>query len=290
LSGPREAPRTPREDAKLDGISLRFWGVRGSIACPGSEYSRYGGNTPCLEIRCGPHILVFDGGTGIRPLGWALKKEEPLDFDLFFSHSHFDHIVGLPFFKPLFHAENRCQMWAGHLLPERTLRDVLCVMMHEPLFPVPIDTFSAATDYHDFRAGDTLSPRDGITLRTAPLNHPNRATGYRVEYEGRSVCYVTDTEHQNGRLDENVLGLVKDSDVFIYDATYTDSEYPKYQGWGHSTWQQGMRLADAANVRTYVLFHHDPGHDDGFLDRIAEEVEAARPGSIVAREGMILRP
>jgi phosphoribosyl 1,2-cyclic phosphodiesterase len=264
--------------------------VRGSIACPGKEYSRYGGNTPCLEVRCGPHLLVFDGGTGLRPLGWQLKQEEPLDFDLFFSHTHFDHIVGLPFFKPLFHTGNKLRMWAGHLLPERTLRDVLCVMMQEPLFPVPIETFSADTTYHDFRVGETLRPRDGIAMRTAPLNHPNRATGYRIEYGGRSVCYVTDTEHENGHLDQNIIDLVKDSDIFIYDATYTDGEYPKYQGWGHSTWQQGVRLADAANVRTYVAFHHDPGHDDGFLDHVAEEVEAARPGSIVAREGMILRP
>ncbi|MBX6321894.1 MAG: MBL fold metallo-hydrolase [Rhodospirillaceae bacterium] len=274
----------------MDEVWLRFWGVRGSIACPGKEYSRYGGNTPCVEVRCGPHLLVFDGGTGLRPLGCALRREEPLDFDLFFSHTHFDHIVGLPFFKPLFHAGNRLRMWAGHLVPERTLRDVLCVMMQEPLFPVPIETFAARTSYHDFRVGETLHPREGVTLRTAPLNHPNRATGYRVEYGGRSLCYVTDTEHEVGRLDENIVDLVRDSNVFVYDATYTDEEYPRFTGWGHSTWQQGVRLANAANVGTLVLFHHDPGHDDAVLDRIAEEVEAARPGSLVASEGMILQP
>lgn len=276
--------------AKADEFLVRFWGVRGSIACPGGAHIRYGGNTSCLEIRCGDHLLVFDGGTGLRPLGEYLRSHPAMDLDLFFTHSHFDHISGFPFFSPLFVPSNRLSMWAGHLLPERTLRDVLCAMMAEPLFPVPLDIFTAETNYHDFRAGETLAPKPGVTVRTAPLNHPNNATGYRVEFGGRSICYVTDTEHVPGQLDKNILNLVRDADLFIYDSTYTDEEFPRFVSWGHSTWQQGARLANAANVKTFVIFHHDPSHDDDAMDRIAAEAEAVRPGTVVAREGLILRP
>jgi len=264
--------------------------VRGSIACPGPAYQRYGGNTSCVELRCGPHLLIFDGGTGLRPLGEHLKGEAPIDADLFFSHSHLDHISGLPFFKTLFDPANRCRMWAGHLKPERDLRAVLCILMTAPLFPVPLDIFTAETAYTDFLAGETLEPRPGLAIKTAPLNHPNGATGYRAEYAGKSVCYVTDTEHAIGRRDARIVDLVRGADIFIYDATYTDEEYPRFLTWGHSTWEEGVRLAEAAGVKRLVLFHHDPGHDDAFMDRVATAAAALRPGTLVAQEGMTLEP
>ncbi len=271
-------------------FAVRFWGVRGSIPCPGPDYAYYGGNTSCLEVRCGPHVLIFDGGTGLRPLGLHLRSEEPLDADLFFSHSHLDHISGLPFFASLFNPRNKLRMWAGHLLPGRTLKQVICVMMADPLFPVPIDIFTAETSYLDFRAGETLTPRPGVMLRTAALNHPNGATGYRIEFGGRSICYVTDTEHAPGHRDEAILDLIRGSNLFIYDATYTDEEYPRYASWGHSTWEEGVRLANDASVRRLVLFHHDPSHDDAWMARIAEAAAKSRPGTVVAREGLTLTP
>ena len=271
-------------------FTVRFWGVRGSIACPGSRYIRYGGNTSCIEVRCGGRLLILDGGTGLRPLGLHLQQEEPLDADLFFSHTHFDHIAGIPFFMPLFNPANRFRLWAGHLIPDNSLRNVLCTMMVAPLFPVPPEIFTAATDYVDFPVGETLAPHPGVVLRTAPLNHPNGATGYRVEHNGRSVCYVTDTEHRPGMLDESILSLIRGTDLFIYDSTYSDEEYPRYVGWGHSTWQEAVRLADAAGVGRLVLFHHDPSHDDDVMDRIAAELDSLRPGSRVAREGLTLSP
>lgn len=276
--------------ADRDEFFVRFWGVRGSVPCPGPEFVRYGGNTSCLEVRCGPHLLILDGGTGLRALGVALKAEEPIDADIFFTHSHIDHINGIPFFAALFNPANRLRLWAGHLAPDRSLKEVICTMMVAPIFPVPIDIFTAQATYGDFSAGDTLAPKPGITLRTAPLNHPNGATGYRIEHGGKSICYVTDTEHEPGRLDENILGLIAGADIVIYDSTYTDEEFPRYAGWGHSTWQQGVRLVEAAGARQLVIFHHDPSHDDDFMDRVAAAAERARPGTVVAREGLILAP
>jgi phosphoribosyl 1,2-cyclic phosphodiesterase len=269
-------------------LSVRFWGVRGSIACAGHSYERYGGNTSCIEVLCGDERLIFDAGTGLRALGKSLEPVEPVEIDLFLSHSHLDHIFGLPFFPCLFNPDNRVRLWAGHLLPERRLKEVLGMVMADPLFPVPPEVFAAQTEYRDFRAGEILTPRPGIRLVTIPLNHPNGATGYRIEFAGKSICYVTDTEHRKEGLDRAILNLVRGTDLFIYDATYTDLEYPQYIGWGHSTWQEGVRLAEAAKVRQLVLFHHDPAHDDVTMARIEAEAAAARPGTIAAREGMTL--
>jgi phosphoribosyl 1,2-cyclic phosphodiesterase len=264
--------------------------VRGSIACPGPDTVRYGGNTSCVEIRCGERVMVFDGGTGLRLLGNQLiEAGKPAELDLFYSHTHFDHICGLPFFAPCYDPRSRIRIWAGHL-NGRGIQTVLKNMMIEPLFPIPMGIFTAKLDFVDFAAGKKLAPHRGIRLATGPLNHPNGATGYRIEFAGKAVAYITDTEHRPGGLDPNVLGLADHADLMIYDATYTDAEYPQHRDWGHSTWQEGVRLADAAGVRILVIFHHDPGHDDAFMDRVAAEAEAARPGTVVAREGLVLYP
>lgn len=271
-------------------FTVRFWGVRGSIACPNDSHSRYGGNTSCLEVRCAEDLLIFDAGTGLRCLGETLANEDGITGDLFLTHTHHDHVVGLPFFGPLYHPKTCFRIWAGNLQPELTLHEALSRFMMAPLFPVPPEVFAGNISYHDFKAGETLEPKPGVRLRTAALNHPNGATGYRIEFDGRSVCYVTDTEHVEGKPDRNVLRLIKGADIVIYDSNYTDEEFPKYRTWGHSTWQEGVRLCDRAGAEQLVLFHHDWRHDDAFMDRVAKDAEAARPGTLVAREGMVLTP
>jgi phosphoribosyl 1,2-cyclic phosphodiesterase len=277
-------------DRKTDaGFSVRFWGVRGSIAAPGRATARYGGNTSSLEVRCGGRMLLFDAGTGLRELGIHLAGEAPLDADLYLTHTHFDHVCGLPFFKPFFQTQNRFRLWAGHLGGGMTLTQVMREFMIAPLFPVPPEIFRASMEYRDFKAGEDLAAGHGITVRTKPLNHPDGATGYRIEHAGKALAYITDTEHVPGAPDKNVLALMQDAEVVVYDSMYTDEEYAKsYVGWGHSTWQEGVRLAKLAKTKTLVIFHHDPEHDDDKLDAIARQAEAALPGTVVAREGLTL--
>lgn len=277
--------------AESQEFSVKFWGVRGSIACSGPSTIRYGGNTTCLEIRCGDYRLILDGGTGIRYLGGQLVKGGPVDTDLFLTHTHFDHVCGLPFFVPLFLKSTDIRIWAGHLKPrDLTVRHVLTELMYSPLFPVAPEVFAAKVSYQDFTAGETLRPRPGVTVRTCMLNHPDNATGYRIEFGGKSICFLTDTQHAPGTPDQNILELIAGADLVIYDAMYTEQEFKQRSTWGHSTWQEGVKLCEMAGAKTFVAFHHDPDHDDDFMDRVAEELAAARPGSLVAQEGMVLRP
>jgi phosphoribosyl 1,2-cyclic phosphodiesterase len=249
----------------------------------------YGGHTPCVEIRCGEHVLIFDAGTGIRPLGNTLMREaKSTDFDIFLSHFHIDHVTGLPFFAPLYSKDSVVRIWAGNLLPHLGVEGAVRKLMSFPLFPIEVETFKAKVQFRDFRAGDTLNPAAGVTLRTAPLNHPGGATGYRVEYGSRAVAYLTDTECGDGPIDPAILSLAREADLVILDAAYTDEELPSRVGWGHSSWQQGVRLATAAGAKQLCLFHHDPEHDDAFIDAVARAADAARPGTIVARDGMYI--
>jgi phosphoribosyl 1,2-cyclic phosphodiesterase len=268
-------------------LAVRVWGARGGIACPDPQTAKYGGNTACVEVRLGDRLFIFDGGTGMRRLGEKLAATgAPLNADIFFSHFHMDHVCGLPFFIPAYMPANQLRLWGGSLQRERTTKQALSALMTDPLFPVGLDEFKAKIEFRDFRPGETLKPSSEGTLRTAPLNHPGGCTGYRLDFRGKSIAYVTDTEHKPGMLDRNVLDLVENADLLIYDANYTDDEFAKHIGWGHSTWQEGVRLADAAGVDRLVLFHHDPQHTDDMLDRIGAEVDAIRPGTVVGREGL----
>ncbi len=279
------------EERSKDTFSVKFWGVRGSIACPGAGTLRYGGNTSCVEVHCGDYNLIFDAGTGLKNLGDQLiKHNTQLNYDIFMSHTHIDHICGFPFFAPAYSPKSRLKLWAGHLKPRgRQLKDIMAMLMDQPLFPITVDLLEASLIWTDFEAGETLKISDEIELQTAPLNHPEGATGYRVNYRGKSLCYVTDTEHKPGELDANILHLIRGADLVIYDCTYTDEEYPRFWGWGHSTWQEGVRLCNAAGVKQLAVFHHDPSHDDAFMETISLQLEQLRPGGgFVAKEGMVV--
>ncbi|MEB3337510.1 MAG: MBL fold metallo-hydrolase [Leptolyngbyaceae bacterium] len=299
LSQSPATPSTPEKsslqrdisDRKSSQFEVQFWGVRGSIASPGSETVRYGGNTSCVEMRVAGKRFIFDGGTGLRVLGKELLKQMPVEAFMFFSHSHWDHIQGFPFFVPAFIPGNCFHIYGGIAPNGANMYKRLSDQMLHPNFPVPIQVMQSDLKFYDLAPGDILT-LDDVTIETGPLNHPNTAMGYRVTWQGHSVVYATDTEHFADHLDEDLLYLSRNADMLIYDACYTDEEYhhpksPKV-GWGHSTWQAGLALAKAAGVKRPVMFHHDPNHDDDFLDRVEAEVRAVCPESLLAREGMIL--
>lgn len=274
-----------------DEFWVRFWGVRGTVPCPGPGTVRYGGNTSCVEVMCGKERLIFDAGTGLRTLGTSLVGQTGLRAHIFLTHTHIDHINGFPFFRPAYNPSNSFEIWTGHLKARQGgLQKVLASLMSGPIFPVPIDIMHACIAFNDFEAGESFEPSPGVMLDTASLNHPQGATGYRINFAGKSICYVTDTEHQVGKLDHKILKLIEGADLVIYDSTYVDEEYERFRTWGHSTWREGIKLCEAANAKRFVAFHHDPEHDDAFMDGIADQLETARPGSVVAREGMVLHP
>ncbi|MGC1307493.1 MAG: MBL fold metallo-hydrolase [Phormidesmis sp.] len=272
-------------------FSICFWGVRGSVACPGSETVRYGGNTACIEIKVGGERLIFDGGTGLRNLGQEMLPEMPVRANMFFTHSHWDHIQGFPFFVPAFVPGNRFKIHGAIAPNGSTIEQRLNDQMLHPNFPVPLQIMGADLEFCDIEVGEVVRIGEA-EITNAMLNHPGEAIGYRISYRGHSVAYISDTEHFPGRLDENVLNLAKNADVMIYDCTYTDDEYYDEKsskiGWGHSTWQEAVKLAKAANVKQLVIFHHDPTHTDDFMDDIVRQTSAALPSSIVAKEGMVL--
>ena len=275
-----------------NNFSIHFWGVRGSIPTPGISTVRYGGNTPCVEMRCNGKRLIFDGGTGLRVLGQCLLKEMPLEAHLFFTHSHWDHIQGFPFFTPAYIAGNSFKIY-GRVAPNgQTIGDVLEEQMLHPNFPVPLRVMGAKLQFFDVQVPEVIPIGNDVYVETGNLNHPGEATGYRVCWGDRSAVYATDTEHFADKLDQNLVHLARNADVLILDCTYTDEEYwsptnPKI-GWGHSTWQEAIKVAESAGVKTLVLFHHDPTHSDDQLDEIARHAQARFSGALVAREGMEL--
>ncbi|MEO1126394.1 MAG: MBL fold metallo-hydrolase [Cyanobacteria bacterium J06635_15] len=270
---------------------VKFWGVRGSIACPGPQTVRYGGNTSCIEMQVAGERLIFDGGTGLRALGQKLLAEMPLNLNMFFTHSHWDHIQGFPFFVPAFVPGNRFNIYGAIAPNGSTIEQRLNDQMLHPNFPVPLQIMGADLKFCDLEIGEVVRIGE-IEVANALLNHPGEAIGYRVNWNGYSAAYITDTEHFPDRLDDHVVWLAQDADVMIYDATYTDKEYYDEKsskvGWGHSTWQEAVKVAKAAHVKQLVIFHHDPLHNDGFMDEVACNTAEAFPNSVVAQEGMVL--
>lgn len=280
-------PGTAMDDPQF---LVRIWGARGSLPAPAALSYESGSDTCCVEMRCGSDILIFDAGSGAASLGNRLVAEKVREFDLFFTHFHIDHIIGLPFLSPLYTPGVTAHLYAGHLPSNRNCKELISGFMKPPYFPVTPEQFSATIDFRNFDPPDSLSPRPGITLRTAQLRHPGGAVGYRVEFAGRSVCYVTDTEHVPGDPDDHVLDLIAGADIVIYDSMYTDAEFERFRGFGHSTWQEGVRLCKAAGVGKLVLFHHQITRDDAALRAVEVEADALFPGAVVARTGLELRP
>jgi phosphoribosyl 1,2-cyclic phosphodiesterase len=276
-------------------MRITFWGVRGSIPSPGPDTVGVGGNTSCVEVRAGKAVLVFDGGTGLRLLGKRMLKEMPFTAHLFFSHVHWDHIQGFPFFDPAFVAGNVIHLYGGNNV-SRTLEETLAGQMDHPSFPVHLTDMGAKMVFHgvDERTRVEVDGGDGevAVVTAAPGNHPNGVWAYRVDHRGHSVVYATDTEHY-AVVDAKLSKLAQGADVLIYDSQYTPEEYagasgsPKL-GWGHSTFEEAIKLAKHCDAKKLVLYHHDPTQSDA---AVAEKERRARvlfANCEAAREGLVI--
>jgi phosphoribosyl 1,2-cyclic phosphodiesterase len=271
-------------------VKVRFWGARGSIATPGPETDRYGGNTPCVTVEQKENLLILDAGTGIRRLGLALQAEaagSPLELHLLITHTHWDHIQGFPFFVPAFVPHNIIHIY-GMPPSEKPLEKVLSWQMESEYFPVAMGELAARLIFHEVREDPfQIGP---FAISWAYMNHPGITLGYRVTAGGKTVTYATDTEpfrrlladHKptasvgetyGGSRDQEIVRLAHEADLYIADAQYTPEEYEKKHGWGHTSSTDAVHLAIEAGAKRLALFHHDPMHDDAAIDK---HVERAR--------------
>jgi phosphoribosyl 1,2-cyclic phosphodiesterase len=272
-------------------MRIKFWGVRGSTPTPQPENMRYGGNTSCVEVRFDDHIYIFDCGTGFRVLGHQLKTEfggRPFSAHVFVSHFHWDHIQGIPFFRPLY--DNPHSQFAFHCSSRtRSLKQVMAEQMASPYFPVNLNHMSAKSNYYDIENG-RVRMEDGVQLQTAWLNHPQGCMGFRLETKDGVLVYATDNEPGDPEFDKAVRKLAEGADVLIYDAQYLPEEYEaSRRGWGHSHWREAVSVVMESGAKELVLYHHDPDHSDPVIDKIVQEARNYYPKVRAAAEGMEIR-
>ncbi len=247
---------------------IRCWGARGSIPTSGENYLRYGGNTTCLEIRNSRNdILLVDAGSGIREAGNTFMSNGRRDFTLLLTHAHWDHIMGFPFFKPLYRQDTTINVW-GCSFAQDSIRDMLARVMSAPYFPINYDDIRASVQYENICA-DTYHLGD-LLITSIALSHPNQGTGYKFTESGKSLVFLTDNElgvqHEGGLSYKEYMEFCLGADLLIHDAEYRDEEYPRRRGWGHSTIEQAINLALDAGVKQLGLFHHNQ-------DRLDQEID-----------------
>lgn len=303
-------------------MTFTLWGVRGSIPCPGPSTVKYGGNTLCVEVRHGDNeLIVIDAGSGIRPLGSQLMRTDfakgPIQAKILFSHTHWDHIMGFPFFTPIFIPTTKLDIYGPVTFEDDSLDKVIGGQLQYRYFPVTMAELSAQMTYH--RLQETELQFDGLTIRTKYLNHPITCLGYRFEGEGRVLVTMFDHEpyrnlfatdpsdpdfdqdvfeegervarEENQHIEEFMAG----ADVVLHDAQYTQKEYLKgRKGWGHSPMEWAINAASRAGVKKLVLLHHDPERTDDQLDELeatyrrAIAAKSSRLELVFGREGMVL--
>ena len=289
---PQSSQGTPPKNASDPcDFTVQFWGVRGGIPTPGMDTVRYGGNTSCVTMRVAGKLLIFDAGTGLRVLGMHLLSKMPVEAHLFFTHCHWDRIQGFPFFVPAFIPINRFHIHGASAPNGASMKQRLKEQMLPPNFPVPIQIMGSDLKFYELEPEDTIELED-VTIETSFLNYPHRTTGYRVSCQGYAAVYATDTLLNTNSLDGNLLRLARNADLLIYDANYselTENNSKSFKtDWKDFTWKTGIEVAKAAGVKQLVMCHHDPAHDDDFLDRVEAQVKSAFPNGLLAREGMIL--
>lgn len=264
-------------------MNIHFWGTRGSLPVNSPNHREFGGNTSCVEVSGPEGAVIFDAGSGLAHLGFSdpdLTKGTV--FDIFFSHFHADHICGLPFFRPIFnpHCVVRLHSFG---VTDSTLEDAVHGYLQRPQFPIGPDTFAAEVSYlhHD---ADAVIDVNGLQISAHEIPHPGGAHALKAHHGDKFFVYATDTEHTPGTPNQGLIEFMRDADFAIYDCTYDDSEFEAHLGWGHSTWQEGIRLAQAAAVKQFGIFHHDPDRTDAQLHEIEAKAQELYAPARVMRD------
>ncbi len=270
------------------GMKVSFWGVRGSIPVPGPDTVRVGGNTPCVEIQTADReVIILDAGTGIRLLGLDLARRslQRLIVVLLFSHTHWDHIQGLPFFTPARQRQNRLVI-LGERRVDRQLDQILAGQMIDAYLPFTLEDLHADLLIKEVHDGEKIVVGNLTSILPKRLFHPGGVFGYRISCQGRSIVYASDISHPVDGLDANLIQLAQDADLLIHDAQFTPEEKQQHPDWGHSSWTEAVEVAQRAGVRQLALYHHDPLHPDDLLEEIERQAQALFPPTVLAREGM----
>ena len=273
-------------------MKLKFYGVRGSIPVCGKEFQGYGGNTTCLRVyrETAKRIFIIDAGTGIRNLGKEIIAQniQQKEINILFSHFHWDHIQGFPFFSP---AYNKDQEIGVHVMGKErninNLREIFSKQMQREYFPVELDAMGAQFSFKNLGDDETIR---GVHISAIPQYHkfPGGSYGLRIEDDAETLVVCTDLEHING-IDQSIVSFARNADLLVHDGQYTAEEYKRFKGWGHSCWEHAVEVAIQANVKKLVITHHDPDHDDDFLQRMEQECQKVFPNSIFAKDGVELK-
>jgi phosphoribosyl 1,2-cyclic phosphodiesterase len=297
-------------------LSVRFWGTRGSIACPGSATEEFGGNTSCLELRADGRLVIVDMGSGIRGLGAYLMANDftrgPVNADIFITHTHLDHIIGFPMFAPLFIGKNEFRIY-GPVMPGGGIRQTFDLILSYPFWPVHISEFPAKLVFKNILE-TKIDLGNGLTASSIMLNHPVITLGYRFEYQGKAIVVATDTEpfwnmfadknnpmynaqaDYEGRIaaeakNKKVTDFFKCADILIHDCSYTEAEYQSGKlNWGHTSYESAIKTAKISKVKKLAVFHHEPSRTDDALRTISEQFFNNESGIeiAVAKEGLVL--
>ncbi|HOI72580.1 MAG TPA: MBL fold metallo-hydrolase [Syntrophales bacterium] len=261
---------------------IRCWGARGSIPVSGSEYLKYGGDTTCIEIRTKSNdVILIDAGSGIRRLGNQLMAEGVNSFTMIFTHAHWDHLMGFPFFKPIYFPKISIAMY-GCSYAQSSLKEIISRVMEPPHFPVNFEDIRADIVYHEACVEEFRT--NSVTISTIPISHPNQGEGFKFEEDGKTFVFLTDNElmykHPGGCDFEDYMAFSRGADLLIHDAEYTETEYLRTRAWGHSVYTDALNLALEAGVQRLGLFHHNQERSDDQVDAIVQDCRR-----LIKREG-----
>jgi phosphoribosyl 1,2-cyclic phosphodiesterase len=268
-------------------MKVKFYGTRGSIPVSDPGYTEFGGNTTCLFISAideGADTLIIDAGTGIRNLGKDImsgKIELGEDISLGFTHFHWDHIQGFPYFAPAYNPDMKIQISTAGRRKIHSLKDIFSTQMQSIYFPVQLENMGAQITFEKYET-DTIGKK-GAVVSVIDVCHPGGCIGARFQYKNKSIVFCTDTEHPTG-IDENVVKFAMNADILIHDAQYTDEELKSHKGWGHSSYSQAIEVAEKSNVKQLIITHHDPDHSDEFLRRMENKCQERFKDLIFARD------